>query len=89
MSYNLLLTIFSLKCLIYYKDIDIDIGKAVFYAYVQVCVRACVHLPHFCTNHYIAFIYGDIFTNFAENVYGYENMSVKIYTHLKKATWQR
>ena len=42
-----------------------------------LCMRACVHLSLLCINLYILFIYEDIFTKFAENVYGYENVSVK------------
>ena len=40
------------------------------------CVHACVHLSYFLINLYIAFIYEDIFSKFAENVYGCENMAV-------------
>ena len=43
-----------------------------------VCaVLACVGLSHFYINLYVSFISEDIFTRFAENVYGCENMSVK------------
>ena len=45
---------------------------------MPVYVNAYEHLSHFYINLYIAFIYEDIFTKFAESVYGYENMSVKI-----------
>ena len=41
-----------------------------------VCVYACVCFSYFLINLYITFIYEDIFTKFAENVYGCENMSV-------------
>ena len=47
-------------------------------ACMLVVVHACVHLSYFVINLYIAFMYEDIFTKFAENVYGCENMSVKI-----------
>ena len=40
-------------------------------------MRVCVHLSHFYINLYISFIYEDIFTRFAENDYGCENMSAK------------
>ena len=40
-------------------------------------VHACVYLSHFYVNLYVTVIYEDIFTKFAENVYGCENMSVK------------
>ena len=39
-------------------------------------IRACVRLSHFYINLNISFIYEDIFTKFAGNVYGYENLSV-------------
>ena len=47
-----------------------------------LCVRSCVHLPHFYINLYISFIYEDIVTKFAENVCGYENISVKTFKPL-------
>ena len=59
---------------------------------VHVCVRACgvkacVHLSHFKSSFIsILFSYEDIFTKFAENVYGYEDMSVKNYC-AEKTTW--
>ena len=43
-----------------------------------VCVQACVGLSHFLTKLYISFIYEDIFTKFAENVYDCEKS-----THFK------
>ena len=42
--------------------------------FVWVCVRPCVRSSRFYINHNIAFIYKDIFTKFAGNVYGYENL---------------
>ena len=59
------------------------------------CMRACMHvcvlyiafIMHVCLL-YIAFIYEDIFTKFAENVYGCENMCLKNFVLiLKKTTW--
>ena len=47
------------------------------FPFVRVCVHACVHWSHFKIKLYISFSYEDIFTKFAENVYGCENMSVK------------
>ena len=44
---------------------------------VCACVHLPVHLSHFYINLNISFIYKDIFTKFAGNVYCYENMSVK------------
>ena len=41
---------------------------------MRLCVRP---LSHFYINLNISFIYKDIFTKFAGNVYGYENMSVQ------------
>ena len=38
---------------------------------------SCMRLSHFYTILYISFIYEDIFTNFAEKIYGCESMSVK------------
>ena len=46
--------------------------------YVRVC------LSRFYTNLNISFIYKDIFTKFAGNVYGYENMSGKFWPHFEK-----
>ena len=48
-----------------------------------VCMLACVHLSHFYINLYISFICEYIFTRFAENVHGCENMSVKDFGILK------
>ena len=42
-----------------------------------LCVCVCMRLSHFYINLCIKFIYEDIFTKFAEAVYGCENMSVK------------
>ena len=39
-------------------------------------VRASIRLSRFCINLNISFIYEDIFTKFAGNVYGYENLSL-------------
>ena len=47
-------------------------------------VHACLHLSHLYINLYISFIYEYIFTEFAENVYGYENMSVKKFVLILK-----
>ena len=74
----------------YHKDIQIDgtyylppaaegrgreIIKRLPYVCMSVC--ACIHLSCFCINLNISFIYKDIFTKFAGNVYGYENLSVQ------------
>ena len=40
-------------------------------------VRLSVRLSRFCINLNISFIYEYIFTKFAGNVYGYENLSLK------------
>ena len=42
------------------------------------CVHECVDLSHFKINLYILSSYEDIFTKFVENVYGCENMSLKM-----------
>ena len=39
--------------------------------------RPSVRSSRFCINCHISFIYEDIFTKFTENVYGYENLSLK------------
>ena len=53
---------------------------------VCVCVVlcACLQLSHFYINLYILFIYDDIFTKFAKNVYGSENMSKKFFLIILK-----
>ena len=49
-----------------------------------MCMHACVHMSHFKIKLYLSFIYEDILTKFAENVYGCGNMSPKkIGTRLK------
>ena len=45
--------------------------------YVRASVRSSVRSSRFCINLNISFIYEDIFTKFAGNVYGYENLSLK------------
>ena len=45
--------------------------------YVRVCIRPSIHSSGFYINLNILFMYKDIFTKFADNVYGYENMSVQ------------
>ena len=57
--------------------------------YKTPSVRACVCLSvrpsiHFCINHNISFIYKDIFTKFAGNVYGYENLSLQKFSLILK-----
>ena len=44
---------------------------------VRACVCACFHSSRFYINLNISFIYKDIFTKFAGNVYGYKNLSVQ------------
>ena len=44
---------------------------------IHACVRACVHSSRFYINLNISFIYKHIFTKFAGNVYGYENLSLE------------
>ena len=51
-------------------------------AWMGVCV--CVHFSCFYINIYVSFIYENIFTKYAEDVYAYENMSVKIFILILK-----
>ena len=44
---------------------------------MRVCMHACMRLSHFYINLYTSFIYEDMFTKFAQNASGCENMSVK------------
>ena len=53
-------------------------------SYVCACVCACVRSSRFCINLNISFIYEDIFTKFARNVYGYENLSLKNFSFILK-----
>ena len=46
-------------------------------SYVCPSVRPSLHSSHFYINLNSSFIYKNIFTKFAGNVYGYENMSVQ------------
>ena len=52
--------------------------------YKMPSVRACVHPSRFCINLNISFIYKDIFTKFAGNVYGYENLSLQNFSLIWK-----
>ena len=59
--------------------------------YLRACVSASVHpsalLSHFYINLNISFIYKDIFTKFAGNVYnvyGYKNVSVQNFGFILK-----
>ena len=52
--------------------------------YKTPSVRAYVRLSRFCINLNISFIYEDIFTKFAGNVYGYENLSLKNFSLILK-----
>ena len=45
---------------------------------------ACVCLSSFYINLYVLFIYENIFTKLSENVYGYENMSLKTFVLIFK-----
>ena len=47
-------------------------------------MRPSVRPLRFCINLNISFIYGDIFTKFAGNVYGYENLSLKNFSLILK-----
>ena len=54
---------------------------------IRACVRVCVCMSAFVIfliNLYITFINEDIFTKFAENVYGCENFSVTNFVHILK-----
>ena len=56
------------------------------YEMPSVCVFMCAHISLSLVLHkpFNTFIYEDIFIKFAENVYRYENLSVKIFLTLKK-----
>ena len=48
------------------------------------CVCASVRSSRFCINLNILFIYKDIFTKFAGNVYSYENLSLQNFSRIWK-----
>ena len=50
-----------------------------------MCLR--VRLSSFYISLYISFIYKDIIAKFADDVYDYENMPVKILSIFKKTKW--
>ena len=50
-------------------------------------MRASVHSSRFYINLYNSFIYEDIFTEFAGNIYGYENMSGQNFGLALKTKW--
>ena len=52
--------------------------------YVRPSICEYVRLLHFCINLNILFIYEDIFTKFAGNVYGYENLSLQNFSLILK-----
>ena len=47
------------------------------------CICPCICLSCFYVNLNISFIYKNIFTKFAGNVYGYENLSAKFWPHFE------
>ena len=47
---------------------------------VRASVRPSIRSSRFCINLNISFIYKDIFTKFAGNVYGYENLPVQTFS---------
>ena len=47
-------------------------------------VRLSVRPSRFCINLNISFIYKDIFTKFAGDIYGYENLSLKNFSLILK-----
>ena len=47
-------------------------------------IRASVRSSRFCVNLNISIIYKDIFTKFAGNVYGYENLSLQNFSLILK-----
>ena len=52
---------------------------------VRTCIRTCVRpFVMFCINLNISFIYKDIFTKYAGNVYGYENLSLQNFSLIWK-----
>ena len=58
--------------------------KNAFCTCMHPCVHECVRSSRFCINLYISFIYSFIFTKFAGNVYGYENLSLKNFSLILK-----
>ena len=52
--------------------------------YMCASVRLCVRSSRFYINLNISFIYTDIFTKFAGNVYGYENLSLQNFSLILK-----
>ena len=52
--------------------------------YKTPSVRPSVRSSRFCINLNISFIYKDIFTKFAGNVYGYENLSLQNFSLILK-----
>ena len=57
------------------------LGREIIKRLPYVCASVCpsVHSSHFYINLNISFIYKDIFSKFAGNVYGYKNMSAKFW----------
>ena len=51
---------------------------------VDVCLHACVSLIMFLHKPLYLIYFEDIFTKFAENVYGYENMSLNNFVLILK-----
>ena len=47
-------------------------------------VRACIRSSCFCIHLNVSFIYEDIFTKFAGNVYGNKNLSLKNFSLILK-----
>ena len=52
--------------------------------YMYVCLRESIRESRFYKNLNILFIYKDIFTKFAGNVYDYENLSVQNFSLILK-----
>ena len=51
---------------------------------IRVCVRVSLRSSRFYIDLNISLIYKDIFTKFAGNVYGYENLCAKFWPHFEK-----
>ena len=47
-------------------------------------MRPCVRSSHFYISLNVSFIYKDIFTKSAGNVYGYDSLSAKFWPHFEK-----
>ena len=76
--------VYNVLAMIQYKQIYFYLPPVTKGDYKTPSIHASICSSHFCINLNISFIFKDIFTEFAGNVYGYKNLSVQNFSLILK-----